>query len=102
VAGLLLAARALATPGALSGVEDVGAAVAAAAPARTTLLSAELLRAAAVGFAAPVLVHHLTTPTADSRAAVEGLGATSGRATLEGVHVLRDAWRRHAHEAVAA
>ncbi|WP_157371555.1 DUF2877 domain-containing protein [Angustibacter sp. Root456] len=102
VAGLLLAGRRLADPDALRDVEAVGATVARAAPSRTTLLSAELLRAAAHGYAVPVLVQHLTSPTAHSAAEVERLGATSGRATLAGVRVLHRAWRRGAREAVTA
>lgn len=101
VAGLLLAARALATPPRLCGVKAIATRVAVSAAFRTTLLSAELLRAAALGYAAPVLVRHLTSPTAQSAAQVERLGATSGRATLEGVSVLHQTVRR-AREAVAA
>ncbi|MGN6611382.1 MAG: oxamate carbamoyltransferase subunit AllH family protein [Angustibacter sp.] len=101
VAGLLLAARALATPSRLADVEALATRVAQCAPARTTVLSAELLRAAALGYAASVLVRHLASPSADSAAQVERLGATSGRATLQGVSVLHQAWRG-AREAVAA
>lgn len=101
VAGVLLAARSVAAPGAAAEVESVAAAVAQAARSRTTLLSTELLRAAADGLAAPVLVHHLESPSPTSEAAVQALGATSGRATLEGVSALHHAWRT-ARGAVAA
>ncbi|HEX3002938.1 MAG TPA: DUF2877 domain-containing protein [Angustibacter sp.] len=102
VAGLLLAARAVAPASALPRLQAVAAQVAQAARTRTTLLSAELLRAAAAGYAAPVLVQHLAAPTSLSAAQVERLGATSGRATLEGVTALHLAWRRTSPQEVAA
>ncbi|MGN6300087.1 MAG: oxamate carbamoyltransferase subunit AllH family protein [Angustibacter sp.] len=109
VAGLLLAARRAGRPGTrpddIDNADTVGvvaATVARVAPTRTTLLSAELLRAAASGFAAPVLVRHLTSPSAGTAAAVRRLGATSGRATLEGVSLLDHAWQQAARRAVAA
>lgn len=92
VAGLLLAARAVNTTTVAACLEGVAADVAVAARTRTTLLSAELLRAAASGYAAPVLVQHLASPTPVSQAAVHRLGATSGRATLEGVSALHHVW----------
>jgi hypothetical protein len=101
VAGVLLAARAASAPSAVGVVERVGALVGQAAPSRTTLLSTELLRAAAGGFAAPAVVRHLTRPDAHTAAEVLRLGATSGGATLEGVDILRQGLPRPAREEAA-
>lgn len=103
VAGLLLAARSIArTPDARRRVAQLAAHVAGAAPARTTALSAELLRAVVSGFAAPVLVEHLTAPGPTSEGAVQRLGATSGRAALEGADALHRAAPTSRREAAAA
>ncbi len=91
VAGLLLAARAHLPAARTRALEDVARQVAEAAAERTTLLSVELLRAAATGAAAPVVVRHVLRPDGTTRAAVLRLGATSGAATLAGADVLAQA-----------
>jgi hypothetical protein len=88
VAGLLLAARAHLPVTSGADVEAVSRSVALAAPARTTLLSAELLHAAVVGAAAPAVVRHVVAPDDDTAAAVRALGASSGAATLAGIDLL--------------
>ncbi|GAA4354283.1 oxamate carbamoyltransferase subunit AllH family protein [Angustibacter luteus] len=87
VAGLLLAAQARPGPGAAV-LDQVGRAVTAAAAARTTPLSAELLRHAAGGLATRVVVRALHRPTEGNRAAVRALGASSGAATLAGADLV--------------
>ncbi len=90
-AGLWLAARRGLPREDTAALEDAGAQLAAAAPGRTTALSAELLRLASVGVAAPAVVDAVQRPSGGSRAALIGLGATSGAATAYGIDVLRAA-----------
>lgn len=88
VAGLLLAARCYLPMAAQDGAEAAARSVAAAAPGRTTLLSAELLRGAAAAMACPAVARHLMTPAPETAATVRGLGASSGAATLAGIDVM--------------
>jgi hypothetical protein len=90
VAGALLAARATAGMPAAA-VDEVGARVAAAAVERTTLLSAELLRHAATGRAAAAVVRAVQQPSAATWQRLTPLGASSGRATAEGIRLVHEA-----------
>lgn len=85
VAGVLLAARALQPAPAADCIERAGRQVAAAAPSRTTALAAELLRHAAEGMAAPVVLHALTSCDPEARRTLLRLGGTSGAATVGGI-----------------
>ncbi len=87
VGGVLLAAR-----GALRdvrAVEAVGRAVAQAAAGRTTALSAELLRHAAVGSATAAAVRAVQSADPATRAGLLALGASSGAATAWGIDLVR-------------
>jgi hypothetical protein len=87
IAGVLLAARAGGADPVV--VEAAGRVVAAAAPGRTTALSAELLRHAMTGSAAAVAVAAVQTAAPAARAALLTLGATSGSATALGIDLVR-------------
>jgi hypothetical protein len=85
VAGLLLAARAWSRPRGVQTVEATGQRISAHAPARTTALSAELLRHAGRGIATRTVVRAVLHSGPENRARGVGLGATSGAALLGGL-----------------
>jgi hypothetical protein len=94
VAGLLLAARSRTAAGDTAALDETAAQVVALAPARTTALSAELLRHAASGLATETAVRAVLEPSGANRARVLCLGATSGAALLAGIDLVEAAVER--------